>query len=274
MFCLDDTDVLEAWASVDAKIDCTIHGLVGAVFTNLYTGTLGNAANVVVYTAGEDVAVVSATFTNTHNAAVTVNFKLDPANGGNDKFLLPVAVSLEAGYGLVFDGQRFLVMNTSGMIVQSVAVSDAAYAAGWNGETSVAASKNAIYDKIELIAPVDGSWTPVLKFGGGVTGITYGTQSGIYTKIGNVVFFELFVILTSKGSDNGVATITGLPFPNNANQKMYYAQGDNISVLFQALLLAAGSSLALYSQATTAAALSDANFANNSNFKIVGSYGI
>ena len=117
MICLDDTDVLEAWSDTDAVIDCSIHGLVGTTFTNLYTGTLGNAANVVIYTAGAAISVVSITFVNTGGAAATVNLKLDPANGGNDKFLLPVAVSLGAGYGLVFDGQRFTVMNPSGQVV-------------------------------------------------------------------------------------------------------------------------------------------------------------
>ncbi len=157
MLCLNDTDVLEAWASVDAKIDCSIHGLVGTTFTNLYTGTLSNGANTVVYTAGTDVSIVSVSFVNTHNAAITINFKLDPANGGNDKFLLPVAVSLEAGYGLVFDGQRFTVMDTDGNILTGggggASISDAAYGAGWNGVTDIGASKNSLYDEIELRAP-------------------------------------------------------------------------------------------------------------------------
>jgi len=119
MLCLDNTDVLEAWSDTDAVIDCSIHGLVSGVFTNLYTGTLGNVANVVVYTAGVAISVVSVTFVNTGGAAATVNFKLDPADGGNDKFLLPVAVSLEAGNSLVFDGQRFSVMDTSGQVLNT-----------------------------------------------------------------------------------------------------------------------------------------------------------
>ncbi len=117
MFCLDSTDALEAWSDTNAKVDYSIHGLVGTTFTNLATGTLSNGANTVVYTAGAAISVVSATFVNTHSSAVTVNFKLDPANGGNDKFLLPVAVSLEPGNALVFDGQRFSVMDTDGNIL-------------------------------------------------------------------------------------------------------------------------------------------------------------
>ena len=55
------------------------------------------------------------------------------------------------------------------------------------------------------------AWTPGIAFGGGVTGITYGTQSGGYSRIGNLVFIYGRVVLTSKGTDTGTAKITGLP---------------------------------------------------------------
>jgi hypothetical protein len=58
----------------------------------------------------------------------------------------------------------------------------------------------------------EGTFTPVLNFGGATTGITYGLQSGLYTRIGRLVNFEIDIILTSKGSATGSATITGLPF--------------------------------------------------------------
>lgn len=55
------------------------------------------------------------------------------------------------------------------------------------------------------------AWTPVLNFGGATTGITYGVQSGTYARIGPILFFRLYITLTSKGSATGAATITGLP---------------------------------------------------------------
>jgi len=58
----------------------------------------------------------------------------------------------------------------------------------------------------------EGTWTPVLDFGGGTTGITYGTQSAKYTKIGNVVYFSFRIYLTSKGSSTGHAHLSGFPF--------------------------------------------------------------
>jgi hypothetical protein len=60
----------------------------------------------------------------------------------------------------------------------------------------------------------EGSWTPVLRFGGLSTGITYNTQQGYYRRIGDIVFYVGFIDLSSKGSAVGNADITGLPYPN------------------------------------------------------------
>ncbi len=62
------------------------------------------------------------------------------------------------------------------------------------------------------------SWTPVLAFGGLSVGITYGTQSGQYRKVGKIVYFYFHIVLTSNGSSTGTATIGGLPFASNAAQ--------------------------------------------------------
>lgn len=62
-----------------------------------------------------------------------------------------------------------------------------------------------------------GSWTPVLAFGGASVGITYGTQTGTWTRTGNAVTVEMRVTLTANGSSTGNATITGLPFTAAAN---------------------------------------------------------
>jgi hypothetical protein len=56
-----------------------------------------------------------------------------------------------------------------------------------------------------------GSFTPVLNFGGGTTGITYSQQFGQYTQVGNIVYFTIVISLSNKGSSTGNATITGFP---------------------------------------------------------------
>ncbi len=55
------------------------------------------------------------------------------------------------------------------------------------------------------------TFTPVLAFGGASTGITYSTQLGNYRIVGNMLFFNIHLTLTSNGSSTGNATITGLP---------------------------------------------------------------
>lgn len=56
-----------------------------------------------------------------------------------------------------------------------------------------------------------GTFTPVLTFGGGNTGMT-GSFNGVYRKIGNLVWVGIQIVLTNKGSSTGSAIITGLPF--------------------------------------------------------------
>lgn len=59
----------------------------------------------------------------------------------------------------------------------------------------------------------EGTWTPVLSFGGLSTGITYTTQLGNYVKIGRNVLLEFEINLSSRGSATGSALLSGLPFP-------------------------------------------------------------
>lgn len=56
------------------------------------------------------------------------------------------------------------------------------------------------------------TFTPGVSFGSGTTGITYTTQIGQYTRIGRAVFYDIQILLSSKGSSTGVMEITNLPF--------------------------------------------------------------
>ena len=58
----------------------------------------------------------------------------------------------------------------------------------------------------------EGTWTPGVSFGGASVGVTYSSQVGLYTKIGKMVFCQMQLTLSSKGSSTGTALITGLPF--------------------------------------------------------------
>jgi hypothetical protein len=67
-----------------------------------------------------------------------------------------------------------------------------------------------------------GTFTPVIKFGGSATGVTYGTQIGRYQKIGNRVWFNIVLFLTSNGSGTGGCTIDGLPFTAANVSNLYW----------------------------------------------------
>jgi hypothetical protein len=58
----------------------------------------------------------------------------------------------------------------------------------------------------------EGTWTPTLAFSGNSVSVTYGIRGGTYTKVGRLVTGSLRVQLTDKGSSNGDAQITGLPY--------------------------------------------------------------
>lgn len=125
---------------------------------------------------------------------------------------------------------------------------------------------------------VDGTFTPVLKFGGGVTGITYATQTGYYTTCGKTLTFSITIVLTSKGSSTGGVTITGLPVTSRTGPT-----ASSMSIAWSvltyaaqptALIESASTVIELYSAVTTGgiAALLDTNFANNTTLYITGTY--
>jgi hypothetical protein len=58
----------------------------------------------------------------------------------------------------------------------------------------------------------EGTFTPALAFSNASAGMTYSRQLGTYTKIGRFVYFSVEIVLTSKGSSTGAASINNLPF--------------------------------------------------------------
>jgi len=80
-----------------------------------------------------------------------------------------------------------------------------------SGIIGSAGSKSGVIGTTELDYE-EGTWTPVLNFNGGTTGIVTSTAKGKYTKIGRVVHCEVQVHITDNGSSTGSASISGLPF--------------------------------------------------------------
>lgn len=62
----------------------------------------------------------------------------------------------------------------------------------------------------------EGPFAPTILFGGAETGNVYSTRSGRFTRIGNRVAFDIYAVLSTKGSATGSVTVGGLPYPSNA----------------------------------------------------------
>lgn len=125
---------------------------------------------------------------------------------------------------------------------------------------------------------LEGTFTPGIAFGGGTTGVTYGTQSGTYVRIGRVIYVSVLLTLTNKGSSTGSATITGFPVAVGVTSQIMWARGDLVSypagdsVIFA--VANSGTSFSLFGTGSNvnATALADTNFNNTSSININGFY--
>ena len=59
----------------------------------------------------------------------------------------------------------------------------------------------------------EGTFNPVVAFGGSSVGVTYATRVANYTRIGNRMMFDIYINLSSKGGLTGDMTIGGFPYP-------------------------------------------------------------
>jgi hypothetical protein len=119
----------------------------------------------------------------------------------------------------------------------------------------------------------EGTFTPSIQFGGASTGITYSNQTGFYTRIGRQVYIFVRIVLSSKGSATGDATIVGLPYgaaSNNFPAAIIDPSADfSLLVAGGAIFGVIGSSTVnlLQQTITGRAALTSANFGNTSDLR-------
>ena len=148
----------------------------------------------------------------------------------------------------------------------------------WGAQTTIPTVTNASAYRV-YYNYAEGTWTPRIAFGGGTTGITYnGVTAGHYTRMGRMVFFSAWIVLTSKGSSVGAAIITGLPFTSYNSTAL-----GSISLRMSGITFAdfpqayiAGNNTIIYlSESTNAGVttdLADTNFVDTSSIMISGSY--
>jgi len=147
-----------------------------------------------------------------------------------------------------------------------------------DGQIKFPATQNASSDANTLDDYEEGTFTPGISFGNGTTGITYSSQTGYYTKIGNVVLFWIRVVLSNKGSSSGYARVTGLPF--TASDPLYGGMsiGFSYNVTFanqMILNLPSNSTTATFYEITESGGstnLTEGDFSNNSNLILSGVY--
>jgi hypothetical protein len=131
---------------------------------------------------------------------------------------------------------------------------------------------------------VSGFWptNPNIQIGGSSAGITYTTQTGGYTWVGNIVTFWCNILLSSKGSNTGTVTISNLPVSSGlsgANQSIAVSQYSNLTGFTGSnvigLQLGTSSTVGTFIASPLAGAngvLTNTNLTNTSSFTFNGTY--
>lgn len=126
---------------------------------------------------------------------------------------------------------------------------------------------------------LEGTFTPGITFGGAAVGVTYGAQTGSYTREGNRVKFTIVITLTSKGSSTGALLVTGLPVTVNdvgSPSCSLYATALTAGVgdtMLMASPANAGTTIRLYKMAGgVATQLTDADLTGTSDIRLTGEY--
>jgi hypothetical protein len=122
----------------------------------------------------------------------------------------------------------------------------------------------------------EGTWTPVVSFGGGSTGIT-GSFVGKYTKIGREVFGYCTLAFSSKGASTGAMSVAGLPFTSGTVSTFAVPAGfvSNLASAFQLQCWINETATAISMQKgnlASTADVTDADIANNTRIDLSFSY--
>lgn len=169
-----------------------------------------------------------------------------------------------------------LAVGTNGQVLIGSTGADPVFASLTSTGGSITYTTGAGTLNLDIANYVSTTYSPTLSFNNGTTGITYTTRSGIYTRIGSVVFVSVYIVLSNKGSSTGFAAVT-LPVASN---------GTNIqNLVFSMQAGTPGATLVSWTQGSTAlnldtyslvtgnyTALTDANFGNATGIYITGTY--
>ena len=91
------------------------------------------------------------------------------------------------------------------------------------GQIAFPATQNASSDANTLDDYEEGTWTATYATTEAGISITYASNTGRYTKIGNLVTAYVYINIGSQTTGTGELTVAGIPFPNHASGP--YASG-------------------------------------------------
>lgn len=125
-----------------------------------------------------------------------------------------------------------------------------------------------------------GTFSPYIDFGGAHTGTAASLQQGNWIRVGKIVFIDIVLVLTSKGSSTGAVTIVmpGLTAPaanTTGGFSIAYCSGlASITGQIHANVIT-GPAIQLFQLGSTgSAALTNSNFTNTSRIDLWGHYTI
>jgi hypothetical protein len=124
-----------------------------------------------------------------------------------------------------------------------------------------------------------GTYLPVVTFGGLSVGVTYTTQTGTWTRIGNRVFFDCYVLLLTKGTSVGAINVSLPPIAANTTANRYHvvpATPGNMAAVTGSVygtISPSATAIAMQMQNNgVQTALTDTNATNGTNFIVSGHY--
>jgi hypothetical protein len=122
------------------------------------------------------------------------------------------------------------------------------------------------------------TFTPGISFGGASVGVTYVNQLGRYQIVGNVFYFTVLVLLSSKGSSTGAAKLTGFPFNTTSfetavpiSQMASITMDAGYTWIYLSTQNMVGGACSLYESGNSGYnALTNANFGNTARIEMSG----
>ncbi len=141
MLVIDNGDAIRGIAEVASQLDFIVNGYVGTTATQLADGQISNIEGDLYASSADATVVTSITVVNTDSVARTFTLYLKPS-AGTSRAISPVSLDLGIGHSLYTDGQRMLVMDLAGQVLNGWIVDDSPV----NGEVNQPISSNWAFD--------------------------------------------------------------------------------------------------------------------------------